>query len=67
MPLYEYRCRSCGADFEHLTTSISQQHSVHCPRCGGKEVQKQISASSSLRSTAQQAGAPSCRPRGAFR
>lgn len=34
MPIYEYRCRSCG-DFEY-TQRISEPPLTRCPHCGGK-------------------------------
>ena len=33
MPLYEYRCPSCGASFE-LLASWSQADAQRCPECG---------------------------------
>ncbi|NLZ16212.1 MAG: zinc ribbon domain-containing protein [Desulfobulbaceae bacterium] len=67
MPLYEYLCRSCGRIFEVLTTSAAHQHEVVCLHCGSSEVQKQLSATSSHRSSTPQAAASSCRPGGPFR
>ena len=43
MPIYEYRCASCGTDFE-LTRPISQSGDpAPCPSCG-KPAQKLISS-----------------------
>lgn len=33
MPLYEYRCRSCGKTFEQLV--LGEKEPVFCPECGG--------------------------------
>ncbi len=41
MPLYEYRCRSCGATFEILQRPGEEPPSK-CPACGGP-VEKLIS------------------------
>ncbi|HEC34046.1 MAG TPA: zinc ribbon domain-containing protein [Chloroflexi bacterium] len=43
MPIYEYRCRRCGEEFEKLVRSLSAQEVVTCPRCGSEEVEKAIS------------------------
>ena len=41
MPLYEYNCRRCGADFEALVLSSSE--TVECPKCGNDTVDKKFS------------------------
>lgn len=41
MPMFEYRCESCGKGFEMLVRSGDE---VRCPSCGEAKVQKQISA-----------------------
>ena len=45
MPVYEYHCKSCGADFSR-TEKISEHGSsaVACPKCQGAEVERVISA-----------------------
>lgn len=35
MPIYDFKCTSCGHKFERFT-SISQRDAVVCPQCGGK-------------------------------
>ena len=35
MPLYEYRCKTCGHRFEAIK-SISARDSVACEKCGEK-------------------------------
>ena len=45
MPVYEYKCESCGERFEKLVRSILQEPpEVHCPACQGTEVRRLISA-----------------------
>jgi putative FmdB family regulatory protein len=34
MPLYEYRCESCGHTFEKIQ-KFSDPHEDTCPKCGG--------------------------------
>jgi putative FmdB family regulatory protein len=45
MPIYEYRCESCGAELEKLR-KISDPPLVECPACGKHTLVKQVSASS---------------------
>ncbi|QGY40091.1 zinc ribbon domain-containing protein [Pseudodesulfovibrio cashew] len=42
MPIYEYRCRACGAEFEELV--FSQDELPPCPKCGSTQVEKLMSA-----------------------
>lgn len=34
MPTYEYRCRTCGYEFEEFQ-SITDKPLTECPKCGG--------------------------------
>lgn len=45
MPIYEYRCGSCGAELEKLQ-KISDPPLVECPECGKDALVKLVSASS---------------------
>lgn len=45
MPLYEYRCQSCGKKFEALQKFSDEPLTVH-PECGGGPVEKLISSPS---------------------
>ena len=42
MPLYEYRCKTCGHQFEKIQSFSAPEEKV-CPACGG-EVEKLLSA-----------------------
>lgn len=44
MPIYEYRCGACGADFEKLQR-VSDAPPV-CPRCAASDVARRVSLSS---------------------
>lgn len=43
MPIYEYRCASCGHDFERMQ-KMGEDPIRTCPKCGVDEVKKLISA-----------------------
>ena len=44
MPIYEYKCIGCGERFELLRSISSSDADISCPNCGDKEIQKVISA-----------------------
>ncbi|NDY94986.1 FmdB family zinc ribbon protein [Wenzhouxiangella limi] len=43
MPIYEYRCQSCGHELEKLQ-KLSDAPLVDCPACGKPDLTKLISA-----------------------
>jgi putative FmdB family regulatory protein len=45
MPIYEYNCRKCAADFEQFL--LSSREIVACPNCQSQEVAKKLSVFSS--------------------
>ncbi len=48
MPLYEFECRSCGAEFEKLVLKAAEAENVKCPSCDSKEVEEKISSFASV-------------------
>ena len=40
MPIYEYTCDDCNAQFEKFVRSMTAQPEVKCPNCGGAHVKK---------------------------
>ncbi|MFP3871116.1 MAG: FmdB family zinc ribbon protein [Syntrophobacteria bacterium] len=44
MPIFEYRCRDCGAIQEVLVTSAASLASIRCNRCGSIRLEKLLSA-----------------------
>jgi putative FmdB family regulatory protein len=42
MPIYEFRCEECGAEFEELVKAGS--NATACPSCGSKRVKRTFSA-----------------------
>jgi putative FmdB family regulatory protein len=43
MPIYEYQCRACDLEFQHLILKKTEEERLVCPRCGTKRVKKLIS------------------------
>ena len=43
MPIYEYRCSSCGSHKEHLQ-KVSDPKLTVCPECGKETYEKQLTA-----------------------
>jgi putative FmdB family regulatory protein len=41
MPLYEYRCQTCGVEFEQLV--FDREAKVVCKECGAKNVVRLLS------------------------
>ena len=45
MPIYEYRCRGCGHEFEEWQ-KISDKPIRKCPKCAARRVEKLVSMTS---------------------
>jgi putative FmdB family regulatory protein len=45
MPIYEFECSECGADFERLQ-KLSDSDPEECPNCGKPGVRRRVSAPS---------------------
>lgn len=44
MPIFEYHCKQCAAEFEILQRASDTDTSPKCPECGGGEPTKRFSA-----------------------
>jgi putative FmdB family regulatory protein len=44
MPIYEYHCDACKADFEHMTSISSRDKKVACPQCGSRKTGRKLSS-----------------------
>lgn len=64
MPLYEYRCRTCGHRFEILQRLGQGAEGLVCTRCGAEQLDKQFSTFASTgggeSAEASGCGAPGC-------
>jgi putative FmdB family regulatory protein len=43
MPIYEYACPKCRVIFNFLSKRVNPDHLPTCPKCGNKEMKKQLS------------------------
>ena len=48
MPIYAYYCEDCQEPFELFVRSITAKVEAVCPTCGGKHVEKEVTAASAL-------------------
>jgi putative FmdB family regulatory protein len=62
MPIYEYKCASCGNRFDVLQRMNEDGSSLTCPRCDAPHPEKMISACAPAGSstTGAPSGARSC-------
>ena len=63
MPIFEYRCRGCNAQFE--TIVLSARERVACPKCESNAVEKQLSvfsAPASVKEAGTVGGGCACTP-----
>jgi len=63
MPIYEYRCEDCDAEFEKRVARAGQAAGVTCPSCGRPRVTMRLStfavAVSEAKQPSRPAGCPS--------
>ncbi len=66
MPLYEYRCATCGSRFEVLRRVGQGTEGLACPQCGRGEVEKEFSTFAGSVAGGGTGGGSSCSPSGRF-
>lgn len=44
MPIYEYKCKDCGAVFTVLQPMSAKRTGTKCAKCGGTNTERQISS-----------------------
>lgn len=64
MPLYEYTCLKCGAEFEKLVLKSSDMEDVSCPACKSREFEEKVSSFASVSTNGTSGGAAHCAPSG---
>lgn len=58
MPIYEFECLECGAEFETLVKKSSEKEALKCPACGSSQLADKLSSFS------PGSGAGNCAPSG---
>jgi putative FmdB family regulatory protein len=53
MPLYEYRCKKCGHQFELLRKVSEADDETRCPKCRSKSVEQQLARFSAGKCSSQ--------------
>lgn len=43
MPMYEYTCGDCGAEFEELVRLPDDERGLRCPSCGAAKARRRLS------------------------
>ncbi|MBT5872040.1 MAG: zinc ribbon domain-containing protein [Candidatus Latescibacteria bacterium] len=65
MPIFEYHCDDCSADFEMLVRSANAGDEMSCPTCEGDHTTKKFSAfATSGAADGQSIGSPAAMSRG---
>ncbi len=64
MPIYDYSCAACGAEFEKLVKMSTPEGDVACPSCGAHEANKQLSVFAVGKSSSTKPLAPCGEPVG---
>ena len=44
MPIYEYRCKECAAEFEQLRSMREADQNATCPSCGSEQGERKMSS-----------------------
>jgi len=59
MPIYEYQCAACGEVTEIITVG-GTAHDPVCSSCGGRQLEKKVSAAALPKMPARPAGKTCC-------
>ncbi|MGD9033225.1 MAG: zinc ribbon domain-containing protein [Desulfobacteraceae bacterium] len=62
MPIYEYRCNTCGCVFEELVLSSDCVDEFNCPTCGDEDICRLLSSFSCGQSSGPGDLSSSCGP-----
>jgi putative FmdB family regulatory protein len=64
MPMFEYVCADCGNVFTEFRSISDRDNPLPCPKCGGDNVERKVSACASLGGASE--GGSSCGSYGGF-
>lgn len=65
MPIYEYKCKKCDAQFEQILSGSDAKKVIECEKCQSTDVEKVISAPAGL-AMAGGSSESSCPPNSRF-
>ena len=60
MPIYEYKCQSCGQVSEFLVHGGSESEDHKCPDCGSRSLERVLSVPSLLKTSSNSPGTTCC-------
>ncbi len=60
MPIYEYKCQSCGQVSEVLVHSFNSTGNPACPSCGSHDLERLVSVPSVLKESLHHSGTTCC-------
>ena len=56
MPILEYRCQGCRAEFDWLSGVVDDGAEAVCPRCAGRDLKRKLSVFATASSDGPAAG-----------
>jgi len=59
MPIYEYKCDTCGTGYEQIRRMAEADTGLECPSCQSHEVNRQLSSFATGSGTPDRAPMPS--------
>lgn len=65
MPIYEYKCNSCGNCFEQIVFPSDDENSFLCSKCGESDIKRTLSSFSCVSTEGTQVSS-SCAPGSGF-
>lgn len=60
MPIYEYVCGQCGATFDELIRTASDEKTLRCPKCDAPQVTRKLSTFAAHAASAPTSPPPGC-------
>ncbi|SHM02937.1 putative regulatory protein, FmdB family [Caldanaerovirga acetigignens] len=67
MPIYEYRCNSCGYKFEALRKFEERDNPIECPTCKSSDTRREMSAFGTAKGSGSISSSGTCGSSGSSR